>query len=48
MARTVGELRQELAKTRTENQRLIGELGRARTEVTERQKAGSSRQRSHR
>jgi outer membrane protein OmpA-like peptidoglycan-associated protein len=39
MARTVGELRQELAKTRTENQQLIGELGRARTEVMERQKA---------
>jgi outer membrane protein OmpA-like peptidoglycan-associated protein len=42
MARAVGELRQELAKTRTENQRLIGELGRARTEVTERQKAGQA------
>jgi outer membrane protein OmpA-like peptidoglycan-associated protein/predicted nucleic acid-binding Zn-ribbon protein len=42
MARTVGELRQELAKTRTENQQLIGELGRARTEVVERQKAGQS------
>jgi outer membrane protein OmpA-like peptidoglycan-associated protein len=42
MARTVGELRQELANTRTENQRLIGELGRARTEVAERQRAGQA------
>ena len=42
MARTVGKLRRELAETRTENQRLIGELGRARTEVTERQKAGQA------
>jgi outer membrane protein OmpA-like peptidoglycan-associated protein len=40
MARTVGALRQELADARTENQRLIGELWRARTEVTERQEAG--------
>jgi outer membrane protein OmpA-like peptidoglycan-associated protein len=42
MARTVGGLRQELAKTRTENQRLMGELGRARTEVAERQEAGEA------
>jgi outer membrane protein OmpA-like peptidoglycan-associated protein len=42
MARTVGELRQELANTRAENQRLMGELGRARTEVTERQEAGQA------
>ena len=42
MARTVGELRRELAETRTENQRLIGELGRTRTEVMERQKAGQA------
>ena len=42
MARTVGELRRELAETRTENQRLIGELGRARSEVTERQRAGQA------
>jgi outer membrane protein OmpA-like peptidoglycan-associated protein len=40
MARTVGALRRELADARTENQRLIGELWRARTEVTERQEAG--------
>jgi outer membrane protein OmpA-like peptidoglycan-associated protein len=42
MVRTVGELRQELANTRAENQRLMGELGRARTEVTERQEAGQA------
>lgn len=42
MARMVGELRQELAETRTENQRLTGELQRARTEVTERKKAGQT------
>jgi outer membrane protein OmpA-like peptidoglycan-associated protein len=42
MARTVGELRHELAKTRTENQRLIDQLGRVRTEVTERRKAGQA------
>jgi outer membrane protein OmpA-like peptidoglycan-associated protein len=42
MARTVGGLRQELAKTRTENQRLMGELGRARTQVAERQEAGEA------
>jgi outer membrane protein OmpA-like peptidoglycan-associated protein len=39
MARTVGELRQELSDTRTENQRLIGELKRARAELAERQEA---------
>jgi outer membrane protein OmpA-like peptidoglycan-associated protein len=39
MAGTVGALRQELANIRAENQRLMGELGRARTEVTERQEA---------
>ena len=42
MARRAGELRQELAKTRTENQRLMGELERARTEVAERQEAGEA------
>ena len=42
MARTVGELRRELAETQTENHRLIGELGRARSEVTERQRASQA------
>jgi chromosome segregation ATPase len=42
MARTVGELREELAETRAENQRLIGEVGRARTEAMERQRAGQA------
>jgi outer membrane protein OmpA-like peptidoglycan-associated protein len=42
MARTVGELRQELAKTQTENERLMGELRRARIEVTEWQRAGQA------
>jgi chemotaxis protein MotB len=39
IARRIGELRRELAETRSENQRLIDEIGRARSEVTERQKA---------
>jgi outer membrane protein OmpA-like peptidoglycan-associated protein/predicted nucleic acid-binding Zn-ribbon protein len=42
MAKTVGELRQELSDTRTENQRLIGELERARAELAERQEAGQA------
>ena len=42
IARTIGDLRRELAETRSENQRLIGELGRARTEVTEGQKAAQA------
>jgi outer membrane protein OmpA-like peptidoglycan-associated protein/predicted nucleic acid-binding Zn-ribbon protein len=42
MARTVGELRQQLAHARTENQRLLDELERARVEVAERERSGEA------
>jgi outer membrane protein OmpA-like peptidoglycan-associated protein/predicted nucleic acid-binding Zn-ribbon protein len=42
MARTVGELRQQLAHARTENQRLLDELERARVKVAERERSGEA------
>jgi len=42
MARTVGELRQALLDAQAENQRLTGELERARAEAAERREAGQA------